>query len=168
MDNQSMEMMKKFASKISDGNVFSSAMSVLDVGSLDVNGSYRELFPEPKFAYTGIDIVPGKNVDFVMKDPHKYTELADSSWDVVVSGQALEHVEDIYAVADEMIRVLKSNGLMCVIVPCMWEEHKFPIDCWRFYPDGLRWLFVKRHPLLMEEVAIGTQGNLCIAVLRRI
>ena len=163
MDNQSIDMMRRFVSKITDGNVIPMPLDVLDVGSMDVNGCYRDLFPEPTFKYKGLDIVAGKNVDIVTTDPYHYP-IEDNSYDIVVSGQCLEHVEDIYAVADEMIRVLKPNGLMGVIVPNTWEEHKFPIDCWRFFPDGLRWLFVKRTGK-MEEMVITNERNLCIAVL---
>jgi hypothetical protein len=38
----------------------------------------------------------------------------------------------------EIARVLKPEGLCCIIAPSSGPVHRFPIDCWRFYPDGLR------------------------------
>ena len=163
MDQQSIEIMKAF---VRDYTSKINCPNILDVGSLDVNGTYRDLFPYPFYNYIGLDVVPGRNVDIVTKDPYHYIFPANF-WDVIISGQCLEHVEDIYAWSDEAIRILKPGGLMCIIVPNTWVEHKYPIDCWRFFPDGLRWLFVKRTKL-MQEIAIATQGPLTIAVLRKL
>jgi hypothetical protein len=38
----------------------------------------------------------------------------------------------------EVSRVLKRGALCCIIVPSGGPEHRFPVDCWRFYPDGLK------------------------------
>ncbi|WP_170180164.1 hypothetical protein [Desulfoglaeba alkanexedens] len=47
--------MKNYASKIAKDEV-----RVLDVGSYDVNGSYRHLFDDPKYQYTAISGAPVK------------------------------------------------------------------------------------------------------------
>jgi hypothetical protein len=36
----------------------------------------------------------------------------------------------------EVARVLKPNGLCCIIAPSGGHEHRYPVDCWRFYADG--------------------------------
>ena len=42
-------------------------LSVLDVGSFDINGSYRNLFTEDRtWVYTGVDTRKGPNVDYVL------------------------------------------------------------------------------------------------------
>ena len=28
-------------------------------------------------------------------------------------------------------------GLACIIAPACWHKHRYPIDCYRFYPDGM-------------------------------
>jgi SAM-dependent methyltransferase len=58
--------------------------------------------------------------------------------DVVISGQVLEHAEYFWITALEMARVLKPGGLICLIAPSAGPEHRYPVDCWRFYPDGMR------------------------------
>lgn len=112
-------------------------LSVLDVGSYNVNGSYRGYFLPSRYAYTGLDIVSGPNVDIVPVSPYHWDEVASNSFDVVISGQALEHTEFFWLTIAEMARVLKPIGLMCIIVPHTIWTHRYPVDCWRFEADGM-------------------------------
>jgi SAM-dependent methyltransferase len=113
-------------------------LKILDVGSLDVNGSYKELFINDNWTYQGLDVCEGRNVDIVVKDPYKWTEVESESFDIIISGQAFEHMGRFWECAKEMGRALKEGGLLCIIAPQQCPEHKYPVDCWRFYPDGLR------------------------------
>ena len=112
-------------------------LKVLDVGSYDVNGSYKPLFDPERFQYTGLDMASGPNVDLVPKSPYSWRELADDAFDVVVSGQALEHVEFFWLVVAEMVRVTREGGLICIVVPRGFDEHRYPVDCYRFLADGM-------------------------------
>jgi hypothetical protein len=38
----------------------------------------------------------------------------------------------------EIVRVLKPNGFCCMVAPSSGYEHRYPVDCWRVYPDGMR------------------------------
>lgn len=109
---------------------------ILDLGSLDVNGSYRGCFEDSYWTYRGIDMAAGKNVDIVLQDPYHWREIKSDSADVVVSGQAFEHIEFFWLTMLEIARVLKPGGLCCLIAPSGGPEHRYPVDCWRFYPDG--------------------------------
>jgi SAM-dependent methyltransferase len=55
---------------------------------------------------------------------------------VLISGQAFEHIEFFWLTMLEIARVLKPGGICCLIAPSGGFEHKYPVDCWRFYPDG--------------------------------
>lgn len=112
------------------------ALSILDLGSLDVNGSYRELFAIGAWMYRGFDAAGGRNVDIVLRDPYDWREVRSGSVDVVISGQAFEHIEFFWLTMLEIARVLAAGGLCCVIAPSGGPEHRYPVDCWRFYPDG--------------------------------
>ena len=79
---------------------------VIDFGSLDINGSNRELFEDCD--YTGLDIGPGKNVDIVCK-AHEY-DAPDASYDVVCSTEMFEHDKHLALSLPNMIRVLKRGG----------------------------------------------------------
>ena len=37
-----------------------------------------------------------------------------------------------------MARVLKPGGLIFLLAPSRGPEHRYPQDCWRFYPDAYR------------------------------
>lgn len=141
MHESSYNEMKKFVSGYLGRK---RKLSILDIGSLDVNGTYRPLFDNPKWKYTGIDIVEGKNVDVVSQNPYSYP-FDDKSFDVVISGSVMEHVEDLHKFIKEAARVLKKDGIMCHIAPWVFPEHKFPIDCWRILPGGMKFL--------LEEIA---------------
>ena len=118
------------------------ALDVLDVGSLLVPESlqrtYRELM-SPQWRYTGADIAAGPNVDMVMAEYG--IPAPDGAYDVVISGQCLEHVREPWKLVPEMARVLAAGGLMVLTAPFQWAEHRFPLDCWRLLPDGMRVLF---------------------------
>ncbi len=112
-------------------------LRVLDIGSYDVNGSYRTLFQQASWTYVGIDLSAGPGVDIALESPYKFP-LPSSSMDLVISGQAFEHVEFFWQTWLEMLRVLKPGGRIFLIAPSRGPEHKHPQDCWRFYPDGYR------------------------------
>lgn len=110
-------------------------LSVLDLGSQDVNGSYRPLFDRAGWTYRGVDLAPGRNVDLVLSSPYVFP-LASASVDLVISGQAFEHVEHFWLTWMELTRVLAPGGRIFLIAPSRGPEHRYPVDCWRFYPDG--------------------------------
>lgn len=87
-------------------NFFKNA-KVLDVGSLDINGSNRYLFEDCE--YTGIDVGPGKNVDIVCPG-HKF-EASDGSFDVIVSTECFEHDMYFPETLKNIIRMLRPGGL---------------------------------------------------------
>ena len=109
-------------------------LKILDIGSQDINGSYRLLFGEHN--YFGLDMEPGRNVDIVVNNPYTWNVDADS-FDVVISGQAFEHIEFFWITMSEMARVLKKDGLLCIIAPREFVEHRYPVDCYRFLTDGM-------------------------------
>jgi SAM-dependent methyltransferase len=125
---------------------------VLDVGSLDVNGTYKPIFQRgPEWTYVGLDIEKGKNVDRVC--PEIPWDLPDPPFDAIISGQCLEHVERPWLLVPEMARHLRRGGRMIVIAPFIIHEHRYPIDAWRFLPDGFR-VLCKDAGLAVLETAI--------------
>jgi SAM-dependent methyltransferase len=110
-------------------------LRILDIGSCDVNGSYRPLLSKPGWVYLGIDLSSGPNVDLVLTSPYRFPLQSDYA-DLIISGQAFEHVEFFWLTWLEMVRVLKAGGRIFLIAPSRGPEHRYPVDCWRFYPDG--------------------------------
>lgn len=112
-------------------------LHIYDLGSQDVNGSYRPLFEVPSWRYVGLDMAVGNNVDVVLRTPYQWREVASGSADVVISGQAFEHIQFFWITMLEVHRVLRPGGICCIIAPSSGPEHRYPVDCWRFYPDGM-------------------------------
>ena len=81
--------------------------SVLDIGSLDINGNNRYLFEQCN--YTGIDIGDGPNVDVVCSG-HLFK--SDDLFDVVISTECFEHDEHWELTLKNVINnLLKDGGL---------------------------------------------------------
>jgi SAM-dependent methyltransferase len=112
-------------------------LRILDLGSQDVNGSYHSIFSQRPWNYIGLDMAAGDNVDIVLRTPYVWSEVASESADVVISGQAFEHIQYFWITMLEVARVLKPGGLCCILAPSGGPEHRYPLDCWRFYTDGM-------------------------------
>ncbi len=139
MHDTSFNKMSRFVEKYL-GDYRESHLEILDIGSQAVEqmNSYRPLFNSATWHYRGLDIVSGENVDIVATSPYNWSEVKDGSIDVVVSGQALEHIEFPWETVREIARILKPGGIACLIAPSSGKEHRYPNDCWRIYPDGMR------------------------------
>ena len=95
---------------------------VLDIGSLDVNGSNRYLFEEGE--YIGIDLAEGDNVDVVCKG-HLYK--SEKKFDLVISSECFEHDKYWELTIPNAINLLKPNGFF--LFSCATEgrvEHGTP------------------------------------------
>jgi SAM-dependent methyltransferase len=137
MHVSSLNNMERFVRKYLEGRA-SERLRIADIGSQDVNGTYKQFFNQPGWEYIGVDMAEGANVDVVIQDLYRWDVFGDESFDVVISGQAFEHIEFFWLTMQEVARIMKPGGLCCIIAPSNGYEHRYPIDCWRFYPDGMR------------------------------
>lgn len=80
---------------------------VLDIGSLDINGSNRTLFENCD--YTGIDVGEGRNVD-VVSVGHLYNG-PDNHFDTIISTEVFEHDMYYEKTVENVMRMLKPGGL---------------------------------------------------------
>ncbi|RLA43289.1 MAG: methyltransferase type 11 [Gammaproteobacteria bacterium] len=112
-------------------------IKVLDIGGADINGSYADIFSDDKFQYIAADLDGGAGVDVKLDDPYELP-FDDGSFDIVVSGQVFEHVEFFWKLFEEIMRVVNKQGFVFLIVPSAGPIHRFPVDCYRFYPDSMR------------------------------
>ena len=89
-----------------------SALEIVDLGARNVDGmrTYRRFFDAPAWRYRGLDIEPGPNVDLVVADPYRWDGLPESSIDVLISGQTLEHVEFPWLTMEQIARVLRGGS----------------------------------------------------------
>ena len=83
---------------------------VLEVGSLNVNGTVREFFYECK--YTGLDLGPGPGVDFVCHAAD--WTIYHSPYEVIISCEALEHDKKWRETLKRCQELLLPGGLLIV------------------------------------------------------
>jgi SAM-dependent methyltransferase len=138
MHGSTLIRMTEFAKKYLDTK---KELKILDVGSLQVKGqlSYKSIFNPPNWKYYGLDIHEGDNVDIVARGLYEWG-LEPLSYDVIISGQCLEHIKDTKEWVKQVDKYLKKNGIVCIIAPWQWKQHRFPVDCWRILPDGMEFL----------------------------
>lgn len=88
--------------------VYFSKNKVLEIGSLDINGSLRDFFVDCD--YCGLDVGPGKGVDIVCEG-QKY-DAPDNTYDVVSSAECFEHNPYWLETFINMIRLCRNGGLV--------------------------------------------------------
>lgn len=114
---------------------------VLDVGGLyDVpKKTYLRLFEDiPNIDWTVADIVAHPSVDVVMPGPYTLP-FEDQTFDMVISGQMLEHCSNPFKSVAEMKRVLKVGGRLALAAPSAGPRHDVQ-DGWRFMDDAFRFI----------------------------
>ncbi len=104
--------------------------SVLDVGGADVNGSYRPIAESFGCHYRTLDF---GNADFCVSG-YDWSKVPNT-WDVIISGQTLEHDGFFWKTLDNMRAHSGPGAIIIIIVPSRGKYHAHPVDCYRFYPD---------------------------------
>uniref|UniRef100_UPI0026191979 tetratricopeptide repeat protein n=1 Tax=Pseudomonas sp. TaxID=306 RepID=UPI0026191979 len=93
---------------------FFKAVSVLEIGSYDVNGSVRPQFEATR--YVGVDLITGPGVD-VISTGHEFR--SEERFDVAISTECFEHDPFYTATFLNMVRHVREGGL--VIFSCAAE-----------------------------------------------
>lgn len=92
---------------------------VLEMGSLNVNGSLRPLFTNCD--YTGVDVIEGKDVDII--GVFHEIDFDIIKFDVVCSVNSLEHDMHFDKTLPQMYELLKQGGLMFISASYRFAEH---------------------------------------------
>jgi SAM-dependent methyltransferase len=136
-------------------------VQIVEIGSQNVNGGLRDIFETPYTNFVGLDFVNGLGVDHVLEDPYKIP-YSDNSVDVILCSSVLEHSEMFWVLFLEMVRVTKPGGLIYINAPSNGIVHRFPVDCWRFYPDSgkalAKWARHNNYDINMLESFLGNEG----------
>lgn len=84
------------------------SQKVLEIGSLNVNGTVRIFFENCD--YTGVDVGPGPDVDVVGNGEE--LDYADGMFDTTISTECFEHTPFWKEIFLNMVRMTRSNGLI--------------------------------------------------------
>lgn len=142
---------KKYASPF-----FKSGMKVLEIGPYGSPSAYQTIVNNNSIewhtlnlANSTLDEMGNKDkLTIITNDPYHYP-IADNNYDIVLSGNVMEHVQDIMTWFGELKRIIRPGGLIIVVMPLSWPYHEAPVDCWRIYPEGFKSLLAS-HGLLPE------------------
>jgi SAM-dependent methyltransferase len=128
---------------------------VLDVGAKQA--PYRLVFE--RFRYETVDVRPEVQPTF-LADIQRLTEaVPESSFDVVICTEVLEHVPDPRIAVEQIRRVLKPGGWLLATTPFMVPYHPDPRDYWRMTSEA--W------GVLLESwthASVATHGNQWLAL----
>lgn len=131
---------------------------VLEVGSLNVNGSLREVLPVTH----GIDIREGKDVDEVLDACSLLATYGPESWDNVVTSNCFEHVEHWEPALRNAWGVLKTGGKFLFEVPTQKKGyHSYPHDYWRWDIPLLQETFKDQEILVLSTTWREGVGIIC-------
>lgn len=116
---------------------------VIEVGSYDINGSLKDYVQkfEPEI-YVGVDIIPGKNVDVICDVVKLFDRFEIESFDVLISTEVLEHVQNWRLAISNFKKVLKTNGFLIITTRSKgFGFHEYPHDFWRYEEDDFKYIF---------------------------
>jgi len=144
--------LKGLISNIDDKNIM-----VLDIGC--GQKPYYPFFAGRVKAYVGVDIQYWPDLDCLARAED--LPFKEETFDLILSTQTLEHMENPKKVVEEMHRICKTDGTLFISLPFLWEIHNYPNDYWRFSEGGIR-LLLK----MFKAVEILPNGNSLQALIQ--
>lgn len=117
---------------------FGPESSVLEIGPDKHPSTYGERIDFATGSWDTLDVVDRPDVPLTYVANSEYSfPIADNTYDIIFSGQVIEHVRKIWRWMPELARVCRPGGLVITINPVSWHYHEAPVDCWRIYPEGM-------------------------------
>lgn len=124
---------------------------LLDYGCGDI--PYKPLFGS-NVEYVAYDMVGNPKATKFLNNLNTTNE-ENSSYDIVLSSQVLEHVDNPINYLNEISRVLKKEGLLFLSTHGTWMYHPSPKDFWRWTSEGLIKLFQDQNFEVIEILSVG-------------
>ncbi len=145
-----------------------SGKSLLEVGSFNVNGTPRSVIdPLKPGSYIGVDSQAGPCVDRIVAVNDLEKEFGSGKFDIVLSTEMLEHVQDWRQAVFQMKSVVKPGGLLILTTRSPgFPYHPYPEDHWRFTEDHFREIFADMD-ILTLEADVPTHPGVLLKARRR-
>lgn len=120
---------------------------------------YEYLFEGYINKYVGVDV--GNNPKASIKiEPGEKLPVNKNEFDIVLSSQVLEHVENVDQYMKECNRILKNEGCLLLSTHGTWQYHASPYDYNRWTCMGLKFL-IEKYGFIVEE-SIPILGQLAV------
>jgi SAM-dependent methyltransferase len=141
---------------------FQPQMRVLEIGPDSFPSTYQSIINDSSIHWDTLDIHSDARLTYQALSEYSFP-IASNSYDIVLSGQVLEHVRKIWVWIKEVARICKNGGFVITISPVSWIYHEDPHDCWRAYPEGMKSLYDEA----ALEVILSTWQSLEIEINRK-
>jgi len=154
---------------------FKPGMTVLEIGPTGPISEYRRMLPSDVKYFCATLENPSWGNQVIRMNGEYSIECPAGSFDIVFSGQVIEHVKKPWLWLKELARVTRQY--VVTICPVSWEFHEYPVDCWRIYPDGLRALYEDAGLIVqlsecetldegvVDTITVGSRSNFELALL---
>lgn len=137
---------------------------ILEIGSLNINGTVRDLFEPACEEYIGIDLRSGAGVDEIIDAHSLRHRFRWRSFGAVICLETLEHDPRFWITLQNIQFVLRKGGILAVSVPnFQFIYHAEPKDYWRFSTDSVQEILMDGYQVLAceeYEGGIGAVGAL--------
>lgn len=118
------------------GKEYDKKGQLLDIAPQDHEGA-KPFFK--KSTIHTLDINPKSGATFIADVCNNNKKIINNStYDLIVCTEVLEHTLQPFEAVNEIHRILKSGGYLFVSVPFNFRIHGPLPDCWRFTEHGLR------------------------------
>ena len=151
-DQKHLEVIRKNVSTFigNCGKKYDKRGLLLDIAPQDHEGA-KPFFS--KITIHTLDINPNANATFTADLCQNNKKIIpNSSYDLIVCTEVLEHVLNPFLAVKEILRMLKKNGLVFITVPFNFRIHGPLPDCWRFTEHGLRTLLKDFKIIEIKEI----------------
>ncbi len=137
-------------------SIFTKHMKVLEIGPDKSPSTYQSIVGNNSIVWETLDIFSpemnaysfAKKLTYVSENEYLF-HIENESFDIVLSGQVIEHVKKPWIWIKELARICKMGGYVVTIGPISWPHHSAPIDCWRIYPEGMKALYEEANLTLL-------------------
>jgi ubiquinone/menaquinone biosynthesis C-methylase UbiE len=100
-----------------------------------------------------LDIDPNSDADYIADLCNTNTEIIpNDTFDLIICSEVLEHTNNPFYAVNELRRILKPKGLVCVSTPFNFRIHGPLPDNWRFTIHGLKVLFSNFEDVKINEL----------------
>ena len=146
---------------------FMDGKTVLEVGCRNINGSLKDIIKAHFPIYVGCDIEAGEEVDIVLDATKLVDFYGDRAFDMVVTANTFEHIEDWRLAISNIKRVVAEDGYIIFIVPSVWEYHEYPGDYWRYSVNDVQNIFADCRIESIEEMGDNPNQVGVYAIIRK-
>ena len=127
---------------------FKDNLKVLEIGPAGIPSIFNKIINNSTITWHTLDIASYEGLTYSSEDEYNYP-IPEDSYDIILSGNVIEHVKHIWKWMRELKRISKKEGSIIIINPISWPYHEAPVDCWRIYPEGMK--------ALCEEVGLNVK-----------